>query len=115
MANFQHLMSVSDFPADDRHVAEIGGWRIFVMRIDGDYFAINDRCPHAASALSEGRVRRGHVMCPLHGARFDAKTGKCAGGAYADVRTFPVRIVDGAIEIDVPPEPPGPAETPLQF
>lgn len=115
MADYHFIIDESEFPEDDRFVATVAGWRVFVTRVDGEFFAINDRCPHAASILSTGRMRRIYVICPLHGARYDVKTGACAGGAYENVRTFPLRIVDGKIEVEVPDEPPGPSEVPVHF
>jgi hypothetical protein len=76
--------------------------------------ALNDRCTHAASRLSSGRIRRGAIMCPLHGARFDLADGRCIGGAYPAVRQFDLRVVDGMVEIAVPARPPGMDETPVE-
>jgi 3-phenylpropionate/trans-cinnamate dioxygenase ferredoxin subunit len=104
------LIAVADFPADGVHVATVNGWRVFVAKINDAFYAVNDRCSHAASMLSPGRIRGGHVMCPLHSARFNLATGACAGGAYPPIRTFPLRVVDGVIEVAVPVEAPGPSD-----
>jgi nitrite reductase/ring-hydroxylating ferredoxin subunit len=110
---YNALIAEADFPAEGVHTATVNGWRVFIAKSEGAFYAVNDRCTHAASILSPGRIRRGHVMCPMHGAKFDLATGKCAGGAYAPIRTFPLRIVDGMIEVAVPAEPPGMADTPV--
>jgi nitrite reductase/ring-hydroxylating ferredoxin subunit len=52
-------------------------------------------------------------MCPLHGARFEMASGRCIGGAYKDLRTFPVRIEGGQIEVCIPDEAPGMDELPV--
>ncbi len=110
---FHHVIDVDNFPEDDRHVVMVNGWRVFITRNDGDYVAINDRCPHAGSVLSTGRMRRGYIMCPLHGARFELRSGRCAGGAYSDLRMFPLRIRDGRLEVRVPVDPPDAQERPV--
>lgn len=108
------LLPEAEFPAEGKLAARLAGWHVLVLRADdGSYRAVNDRCTHQAALLSEGRVRRGAVMCPLHGARFDVLTGKCLGGAYPDLRTFPVRLAEARIEVEVPDAPPGPGETPV--
>jgi anthranilate 1,2-dioxygenase ferredoxin component len=107
------LMPEADFPAEGKHVARINDWHVLVVKNDGGFFALNDRCSHQASHLSTGRIRRGTVMCPLHGARFEVASGRCVGGAYKDIRTFPVRLSDGVIEISVPAEAPALDELPL--
>jgi anthranilate 1,2-dioxygenase ferredoxin component len=91
----------------------LGGWQVLVARVDGAIVAVNDRCTHAAARLSGGRIRRGAVLCPLHGARFDLASGSCLGGAHAALRRFDVRDIDGIVEIAVPATPPGMDELPV--
>ncbi|VWX50156.1 Rieske (2Fe-2S) protein [Novosphingobium sp. 9U] len=91
-----------------------GAWHVVLARTeDGVVHALNDRCPHAASRLSTGRMRKGQLMCPLHGARFGVTSGHCVGAAYAPVRTFPVREDRGRVLVSVPTRPPELAEVPL--
>ncbi|WP_298287764.1 Rieske (2Fe-2S) protein [Novosphingobium sp.] len=107
------LVSEADFPAEGKLATKIGGWHVLLAKTDEGLFALNDRCTHQAALLSPGRVRRGAVMCPLHGARFELTSGKCIGGAYKDLRTFPVRIEDGMIAVSVPDAAPGMDELPI--
>lgn len=108
------LLTEAEFPAEGKLAARLAGWHVLVLRADdGSYRAVNDRCTHQAALLSEGRVRRGAVMCPLHGARFDVLTGKCLGAAYPDLRTFAVRVEAGRITVEIPDAQPGPGETPV--
>lgn len=103
----------ADFPEDGKLSKEIGGWSVLVVRAEDGLHSFNDRCTHQASRLSPGRVRRGAIMCPLHGARFEVKTGRCLGGSYENLRTFAVRVADGLIEVAVPNAAPGPNERPV--
>lgn len=107
------LCPEADFPEDGKLAKELGGWSVLVLRADDGLHAVNDRCTHQAAMLSGGRVRRGALMCPLHGARFEVATGRCIGGAYADLRRFDLRIVEGTIEVALPSHPPGPNERPV--
>ncbi|MCX7283256.1 MAG: Rieske (2Fe-2S) protein [Novosphingobium sp.] len=107
------LVSEAEFPAEGKLATRIGGWHVLVARTDDGLFAVNDRCTHQAALLSPGRIRRGAVMCPLHGARFEMNGGKCIGGAYKDLRSFPVRIEGGTIEVCVPDTAPGMDELPV--
>jgi anthranilate 1,2-dioxygenase ferredoxin component len=96
------LIADSELAVDGLHAMLANGWHVLIARNADGLFAMNDRCTHQASRLSTGRMRRGSIMCPLHGARFDMASGKCLGGAYRDLRTFPVRITDGMIEVALP-------------
>ena len=88
-------------------VCPVGGWQVLIARHEDALVAVNNRCTHQAAQLSTGRIRRGAIMCPLHGARFDLADGRCIGGAYPALRRFDVRVVDGAIEVLVPDRQPG--------
>ncbi len=109
------VIAATDLPGDGRHKAVIDGWHVLIIKTDDGLFAINDRCSHQAALLSTGRVRRGAVMCALHGARFEVATGKCIGGAYRDLRTFALREVEGMIEVEIPAKVPGLDELPVVF
>lgn len=112
-SSWHPLCLEAEFPEEGKATALLGGWSVLVVRTDSGLSAVNDRCTHQAALLSPGRVRRGAIMCPLHGARFEAGTGRCLGGAYADLRRFDLRVVDGMIEVAVPDAPPGPNERPV--
>jgi anthranilate 1,2-dioxygenase ferredoxin component len=107
------LIAEGDFPEEGKLAAKVAGWYVLAARTDDGFFALNDRCTHQASLLSGGRIRRGAVMCPLHGARFEVASGRCIGGTYKDLRTFPIRVSAGMIEVAVPDEPPGIEELPV--
>lgn len=109
------LCPEADFPEEGKLARELGGWSVLVLKAEDGFHAVNDRCTHQAALLSPGRVRRGAIMCPLHGARFEVASGRCIGGSYADLRRFDVRLADGVIEVAVPDAPPGPNERPVSF
>ena len=107
------LIAESDFPAEGKLAAKVAGWHVLVGRTADGLHAVNDRCTHQAALLSAGRIRRGAVMCPLHGARFELAGGKCLGGTYADLRVFPLRVEGDMIEVCVPDSPPDITEVPV--
>jgi alkylation response protein AidB-like acyl-CoA dehydrogenase len=83
----------------------LNGWPVLLCR-SGGLKAVINRCSHQSATLAEGRVRRGIVMCPLHGARFELASGRCIGAPYAALRTFPTSVIDGVIHVEVPDERP---------
>jgi nitrite reductase/ring-hydroxylating ferredoxin subunit len=92
----------------------LDGWPVLVARLPDKVCAVLDRCSHAAARLSGGRVRRGAICCPVHGALFDLATGRCVGDAYRPIASFPVRVVDGMVEVAVPRHPPAPDQLPVE-
>ena len=71
-----------------------------VFNVAGSYYAIEDVCTHDGAELTGGPVEGDQIICPRHGARFCVRTGAAVGPpAYEPVHTFPVRVVDGMIQI----------------
>ena len=69
---------------------------------DGSVHALQNICSHAYARLDEGRLRGTRVICPLHGASFDVRTGAVLGApATVPLKNYPVRVVDGRIEVQV--------------
>jgi nitrite reductase/ring-hydroxylating ferredoxin subunit len=82
---------------DDREIA--------LFNVDGEFYAIEDVCTHAYALLSEGFVDGDIIECPLHGGRFEIKTGKAvAEPPTEDVRTYPVKREGDAILVGIPAE-----------
>jgi 3-phenylpropionate/trans-cinnamate dioxygenase ferredoxin component len=77
---------------------------IGVFNCAGEVLAIEDRCSHDNGDLVEGEFDQDTctVECPRHGSKFDLHTGKPVNlPAYVPVETFPVRVDDGVIKIEV--------------
>jgi len=57
---------------------DVAGYRIAVVRIGDDFYAIADRCSHADVPLSEGEVWEDEreIECWKHGSTFSLVTGQ---------------------------------------
>lgn len=79
----------------------IDGQDILIANIDGEFFAIEDRCSHEDSRLSLGCLKGELIDCTLHGSRFNVKTGLPTEEPAVDaVRTFKLKINHDVIEIE---------------
>ncbi len=82
---------------------EAAGRRIAVCNTGDGYYAIDDLCTHDGGPLDQGQLQGHEIECPRHGARFDVTTGRALClPAVRPVRTYPVRVVDGVVEIELP-------------
>ena len=70
------VLNKSELLINHSKVVNVNNTEIAVFNVEGEYFAINDRCSHAEASLSEGEVYDCKVEWPLHGAEFDLKTGE---------------------------------------
>ncbi|MEN9598114.1 MAG: hypothetical protein RL596_425 [Bacteroidota bacterium] len=81
-------------------VIEAGGKKITLARKDEAVFAFAYICPHAGGIMANGYLDAiGNVVCPLHRYRFNMLNGRNTSGEGYYLKTFAVRIVDGAIYV----------------
>lgn len=79
----------------------VAGMHLVVVREGGRVFAMERVCPHEGADLALGRCAAGRLFCPRHLASFDLADGSVSQGwRFRGLRTFPVRIVDGNVEVD---------------
>ncbi len=64
---------------------------------DGNFYAIDNKCPHKGGPLSEGIVHDCHVTCPLHNWVLNLKTGEAEAPDEGKVATYEVKVEDGAV------------------
>lgn len=76
------------------------GDELAIYNIDGEYYAIENSCPHKGAPLAEGNLC-GHVVeCGLHGWQFDVRTGECLT-VKERIRAYRLRVEDGMLKIEV--------------
>ena len=81
----------------------LAGVPVCLVRTGPSVHALLDECSHAQVRLSEGDVDQGSVECWRHGSCFDLVTGRPSGPpATVPVPVFPVRILDGVVEVHLP-------------
>ncbi len=100
------VCAVEELPAGTVKIVYAGDLAVGVYNLDGEYYALEDRCSHDDGPLAEGEVEldeeQAVVICPRHGSRFDIRTGRpLTLPAYLPVDTFRVVVEHGMIKVDV--------------
>lgn len=99
-AEFTTVARAADIKPGELRCVRFGNRRVALANVDGEIFAIDDTCTHEEASLSEGELFGDVVECPLHGAAFNVRTGAVESfPATRAVRTYAVRIVDGAVQL----------------
>lgn len=94
MAEFIKVARVDEIPPGERLVVEIRRRWVAIFNVDGQLFAIEDRCTHDDGPLAEGELVGCEIICPRHGARFDIREGKVMSApALVDVPSYETRVV----------------------
>ena len=76
--------------------------RVALFNDGGEFFAIDDSCPHEGASLGAGTLHQGRVICPSHSWIFDVRSGQCPRGTHAGVAAYRTRCTDGAVEVEIP-------------
>jgi nitrite reductase/ring-hydroxylating ferredoxin subunit len=93
---------VSDVPPGRGATVELlDGTELALYNIEGEFYAIENFCPHKGAPLADGNLCGHTVECDWHGWRFDVQSGRCLTTASGDLETYEVVIEDGLIKIVV--------------
>jgi 3-phenylpropionate/trans-cinnamate dioxygenase ferredoxin subunit len=95
---------VEELPPGSVKIVVAGSLMLGVYNCGGSFYAIEDRCSHDDGPLCEGDwdEEACTVICPRHGSHFDLRSGRPLSlPAYAPVDTFPVRVEDGMVKVDI--------------
>ena len=113
----------ADFADPGRKIIGFEGFEVGVFRLDGEFFAYLNLCPHMGGPACQGKMiakveeiiaedrtskgmafskTRMHVVCPWHGYEFDIRTGVHPGNARARLRKINVAVADGEVVISLP-------------
>ena len=94
--------ALQDVPPGHCHRADAGGEDVLVVNVDGALHAVSNICSHDYAELVDGELEGAEIVCPLHQARFDVRSGEALSPpAYEPIATFPVRVVDDEVEVEV--------------
>jgi 3-phenylpropionate/trans-cinnamate dioxygenase ferredoxin component len=94
------LLPLADLGSDTTRLVETAHGPVLLCKDEGQVYAIENRCSHLDEPLACGKVKWGWIACPAHGARFDLATGEPMNLPATElIRTYPVRVVDGMIEV----------------
>ncbi len=100
--NYQLVAMVGEMPEGSAMAVEVNGKMIAVFHQEGQYFALEDSCPHQGAPLSDGELCGKTITCTWHGWRFSLEDGKWLDSPRTSVATYPVRVVGDRIEVAVP-------------
>jgi len=103
VAGWDRVGRVADIPLFEGRNATVDGTRIAIVRLPGGFVAIDAECPHQGGPLADGIVADSCVTCPLHGWRFDLRTGApVGGGAEIGVATYEVDVRGDDLYVRLP-------------
>lgn len=105
MTEFFKVAHLSEIAEGSLLGREVDGELVCLARVKGCIYAFTDNCTHISGPLNEGELEEYTLTCPWHGAQFDVRTGQVLRGpARQSVMTYPVKIADESVFVELPPE-----------
>lgn len=97
------IATLSEINSGEVLFRKLEGRSLIVSR-SGDHLAVfDDRCPHAGTSLMGAEVDDGEIICPLHYASFDCRSGEAiAGPTTQSLTSHPCRLLDDRIAVALP-------------
>lgn len=112
-----------DFDDGEKMLVEEGDREVCVIRSDGEFYALGNRCPHRMGPLNKGEVSpeitedtenaptgqkpeltfadNEVIVCPWHGWEYDLETGEHAGDPNYGVPTYDILVEDGEVYLEL--------------
>ena len=75
MGKLIRLANTKDLTDGTMKKYQVQGTEILIARIEGKYYAAQNKCPHFGGDLSKGKLEGTIVTCPRHGSQFNVADG----------------------------------------
>lgn len=89
--SFKRIASAHDLPPGTGRPFALGRYEVALFNVDGQFYALENSCPHQGGPIADGWLEGTTITCPWHGWCFDVRTGKMTLGDFARVRQFEVQ------------------------
>jgi nitrite reductase (NADH) small subunit len=95
-----------NIPLREGRAVQLGSEEIAIFNLGDEFLAVGNRCPHRGGPLADGIVTGNSVVCPLHSWKVCLNSGAVTrpAGEPACTQSYPVRIVDGIVLVQIAEE-----------
>ncbi len=100
MPSYVRVAAVSEIAPGASKAVTVNGNEIALFNLAGQFYAIDNACPHAGGPLAEGEIKGENVVCGWHGWQFSIKTGTMTLNPRARVSTYPVKVEGNDIHVE---------------
>jgi 3-phenylpropionate/trans-cinnamate dioxygenase ferredoxin subunit len=102
MPRYVQVANRSLVPENTAVAVQAEGRNLVLVNLNGQFYALDDYCPHEGAPLSDGEIAGDEIVCPWHSSHFDIRTGRVTmDPAESDIATYKVRVVGDALEVEI--------------
>ena len=99
---FVRIAATDELPPGKMKCALVDGRRYLLANVDGEFMVADDMCTHEDASLCTGSLKGQYVKFPLHGSRFDLRTGEALDDPAEDaLKVYPVKIEGNEVLADL--------------
>ena len=101
--SWHRVAGVEELPEGRVRTVVAGHKSVALTHYDGQYGALDNRCPHQGGPLGEGSIENGLLRCPWHGFDYCPLTGSPPSEFADEVTTYAVEVRDDGVYVGVEP------------
>ena len=103
MPAFQTICQASEIPEGEARMFVVNEGMVGIFHISGQFFALDNLCPHEGASLAHGIIEGDTVRCRIHHWRFRIRDGTYLdeGKPRCNARTFRVRVVGEDVQVEL--------------
>ena len=90
MSGWKKLLDCPNLLPQSGQVVMMDEKPVALFNIDGEFIAMDNKCPHRGGSLGDGEIEGDIVTCPWHGWQFNCRTGKAVENDAIIVRTYDI-------------------------
>lgn len=76
--------------------------QVIIFNSGEEFFAVENRCPHAGALLNESEIEGRMLTCIWHGWQFDLKSGRCLNDPWAQLKSYEINVKNGEVFLLLP-------------
>ena len=98
---FVKVASAADLKPNEMKAVNANGKPVLLANLEGNYYAIGNKCMHMGCTLTNGKLKGEIVECPCHGSQYDVKTGAVVRGpALKPEPKYEVKVENGQVMVN---------------
>ncbi len=100
---FVRVADPAALPPGSARTVQVGRYEVALFNVDGDFYALENACPHQGSPIVDGWIEGRTITCPWHAWCFDLRTGSLTLGDFAMIPRFEVRVEQDGVYLSTEP------------
>ncbi len=80
---------------------QVSGRKLCIVKLGKEFYAVQNKCPHAGADLSKGWCALGKLVCPYHRHEFDLISGRGAEGQGNYIDTYPIELREDGLYVGI--------------